>query len=114
MQERGYSVIGICPDLPEGLQKVHSEKKLKYPLLSDSSMELSAALGIAFHMDDETVAQYLNQYKIDLEKASGQKHHNLPVPTVLVLDGNGAATFVYTNPDYTARLKVDELLSQAK
>ncbi len=114
LQERGYGVIGICPDIPEGLQQVHGDKKLKFPLLSDSTVELSAALGIAFHVDDATVDLYLNQYKIDLEKASGHKHHNLPVPAVFVVDGAGKVQFVYTNPDHTTRLKNEQLLEVAK
>ncbi len=114
LQDRGYEVVGICPDLPLGLQEVHSGKKLKYPLLSDSSMELATALGIAFHVDDETVAMYLEKFKIDLEKASGQTHHNLPVPAVIIVDAEGKLQYVYTNPDYTTRLKNDELLEVAK
>ncbi len=106
-------MLGICPDLPEGLEKTHSSRKLNFPLYSDSSVDLAEKFGIAFHVDDETVALYLDKYKIDLEKASGAKHHNLPVPGVFIVDGAGSVNFVYTNPDHTARLSNDELLAQA-
>ncbi len=113
LQERGYEVVGICPDVPSELEQVHSDKKLHFPLYSDSTMDVSTALGIAFHVDDETVSMYLNKYNIDLEKASGQTHHNLPVPAVFVFDAKGILQYVYTNPDYTTRLKNDELLEIA-
>ncbi len=93
---------------------MHSSKKLRFPLFSDSSVELSAAFGLAFHMDDETVALYLSQYQIDLEKASGQKHHNLPVPSVYVVNADGTVHFVHTDPDHTTRLGSEELLAHAQ
>ncbi len=114
LQERGYTVLGICPDTSPGLQEVHSSRKLKFPLYSDSSLELSAQFGIAFHVDDETVSLYLNQYKIDLEKASGQPHHNLPVPSVFVVDKAGKILFAYSNADHTTRLSNEDLLTHAK
>ncbi len=113
LEERGYTVLGLCPDLPGGLQQVHAEKKLNFSLYSDSAVEVADALGIAFHMDNETVTMYRNQYKIDIEKASGQRHHNLPVPAVIVRDASGSVTFVYTNADHKVRLRNEELLEAA-
>ncbi len=113
MQKRGYTVLAISPDLPEGLQAMHSHKKLNFPLFSDSTLELTGTLGVVYHMDYATVSTYLNKYNVNLEKASGQKHHNLPVPTVLVTDAKGIVKFVYTNPDHTVRLSNEELLKAA-
>ncbi len=106
-------MLGICPDLPEGLQKTHASRKLEFPLFSDSSVDLAENFGIAFHVDDETVALYLEKYKIDLEKASGETHHNLPVPGVFIVDAAGSIKFAYTNADHTQRLSNEELLAQA-
>ncbi len=103
-------MLGICPDTTEGLQQVHSSRKLKFPLYSDSTVQLATDFGIAFHVDDETASMYLNQYKIDLDKASGHSHHNLPVPAVFVVDKTGTIQFTYTNPDHTTRLSNEELL----
>ncbi len=114
LQERRYEVLAICPDIPAGLEEVHSGKKLDFPLYSDSSIEVSAALGIAFHMDDETVDLYLNKYKVDLEKASGEKHHNLPVPAVIVVNAKNIVQFCYTNANHEKRLSNKELLEIAK
>ncbi len=110
---RGYKVIGICPDLPEYLQKTHSEKELGFELYSDSSVELAEKFGLAFHVADEMVSMYLEKFNIDIEKASGEKHHNLPVPAVYIADTRGAVKFVYYNADHTTRLSNDELLAKA-
>ncbi len=92
---------------------MHTSRKLNFPLYSDSSVELATRFGIAFHVDDATVELYLNQYKIDLEKASGHKHHNLPVPSVFVVDKAGKVLFSYSNADHTTRLSNEELLAHA-
>ncbi len=64
-------------------------------------------------MEDDIVAMYLEKFNIDLVKASGETHHNLPVPAVYVADASGNIKFVYTNPDHTTRLSNDELLAVA-
>ncbi len=88
-------------------------KGLHFPLFSDCSVEVSESFGLAFHMDDEIVAMYLEKFNINLEEASGETHHNLPVPAVFVLGADGKVKFVYTNPDHTTRLSNEELLAVA-
>ena len=63
-------------------------------------------------MDDATVEQY-KTYGIDLEAASGQDHHLLPVPTVLVLDEQGVIHYRYSNADYKVRMDPDDLVRVA-
>jgi len=97
-----------------GLEEAKSKRKLTFPLFSDSTLATSGALGLAFHLDDEEAKLYLEKYKIDLEKISGQKHHNLPVPAVYIIDAGGTIRFTYINPDYKIRLLNDELMKEAK
>ncbi len=40
---------------------------------------------------------------IDLEAASGQTHHQLPVPSVFLVERGGTIRWVYSNPDYRVR-----------
>ncbi len=104
-------MLGICPDIEKGLQEVSLSRKLEFALYSDSSMQLSADFGLAFHVDDATFTMYKDQYKIDLEAASGHTHHNLPVPAVIVVDKEGKVSFSYVNPDFKVRLSNEELLA---
>ena len=98
----------------DGLKTVIAAKELTFPLLSDSNLETTEAFGLAFHMDDATVATYKNEYKIDLEKASGQTHHNLPVPAVYIVDASGTVGFSFSNPNHEIRLSNDELMKEAQ
>ena len=53
-------------------------------------------------------------FGIDLEKASGENHGQLPVPSVFVLDQDGVIQFHYVNPDYRVRIDPDVILAAAK
>lgn len=64
-------------------------------------------------MSDEQVAQY-QEYGIDLEEASGQTHHVLPVPAVYFVSAEGKVLFQYVNPDYRVRLEPEILLAAAR
>ena len=68
------------------------------------------AFGIAFQLDAETVDLY-RRAGIDLEEASGETHHGLPVPSVFVVDADGVIRFTHSNPDYKVRLAPEKLLA---
>ena len=53
------------------------------------------------------------EYGVDLEKASGQSHHQLPVPSVFLVDAAGTILWVYSNPDYEVRPDNASLLEAA-
>ena len=61
-------------------------------------MAAARAFRIAYQMDDATL-RVLGQHGIDLEAASGEKHHLLPVPAVFLVASNGVIQFEYVNPD---------------
>lgn len=98
LKKLGYQILAISPDRPQELTKTHTKQKLGYTLLSDSSVRTSLAFGIAFKVDDPTVAKY-KRYNIDLEESSGEKHHLLPVPAVFIIDRKGTVQFQYSCPE---------------
>ena len=51
---------------------------------------------------------------IDLEKASGQDHLQLPVPSVFLVEPGGLIRWVYSNPDYEVRPENAALLEAAR
>lgn len=77
-------------------------------------LETSEGFGIAFRLDDATVALYLEKYKIDIEKASGQTHHHLPVPSVYVIDASGTIRFAHHDADHTVRPSNDEIMKAVR
>ena len=111
---RGYRIFAISADRPEKLRESLAELDLagdlSYTLLSDAPLHAARAFGIAFEVDAETVARY-RRAGIDLEEASGQTHHGLPVPSVFVVDAEGVIRFTHSNPDYKVRLAPEKLLA---
>ncbi|HEX9746726.1 MAG TPA: peroxiredoxin-like family protein [bacterium] len=108
----GYQLIGISPDLPENLQTTKNEQASNYLLLSDSTMEAAMAFGLAFKVDDATLERY-DEYGIDLDAASGESHHLLPVPAVFIVGSDDLIGFSYVNPEYKVRLDAATLLAAA-
>ncbi len=113
LKKLGYKTLAIAPDLPAELAKTVKKQELEYTLLSDTKMAAAKAFGVAFQVDNAT----LNKYKgfgIDLEAASGETHHALPVPSVFLVGKRGKIQFVYTNANYKVRLDNQALLAAAK
>jgi peroxiredoxin len=109
----GYGLIAISPDKPEELKKTLDGQALDFQLLSDSQAEAMRGFGIGYRVDAEMLAK-LGQYGIDLEKASGETHHVLPVPAVFVVDADGTLQFSFVHPDYKVRVPQDVVLAAAK
>ena len=69
--------------------------------------------GIAWRVGDEFMKRYQG-FGIDLEDASGQKHHLLPVPSVFIVDTQRKIRFVYSNPDHRVRIETKALVEAAQ
>jgi peroxiredoxin len=109
----GYELFFLSADRPELLYTSLKEPDVHYTLLSDAKLQAAEAFGIAFHVDAAHYQQY-SDFGVDLEAASGETHHNLPVPAVFIIDTRGIIRFVHANPDYTTRISPDELLAAAR
>lgn len=113
LTEMGYQIVAISPDKVEELKRTSEGQQLDYQLLSDSKGEAARVFGIAFDAAKEYKPKYGNRVVGMLENASGENHHQLPVPSVFILK-NGKVEYSYSNPDYTARLSAEDLLEAAK
>lgn len=109
----GYQVLAVSADKPEKIQESTDKLKPAYRLLSDATMEAAKAFGIAFRVDETVVARY-KQFNMDLEVASGETHHLLPVPAVFIVSTDGLIRFSYANPNYRVRIDPELLLTAAK
>ena len=106
-------MIAISADQPALLEQSKKANNLGYTLYSDSSLAAARAFGIAFQLSDDDVREYLD-YGIDLEAASGQTHHQLPVPSVFLVEAGGKIRWVYSNPDYEIRPDHAAILKAAR
>ena len=110
LEERGMDVYFLSADSPANLSSAlkGEAEGLDYTLLSDARLGAAEAFGLAFRVSDDYYQQ-AKDYGLDLEEASGETHHALPIPAAYVIDAEGSIRFAHTNPDYTVRLSADEL-----
>lgn len=113
LKKLGFQIVAVSSDLPEKLSDTSQKDKLSYELLSDSDAIASRAFGIAFKVT-ETNRLMMKTVGIDIEKASGNAAHILPVPSVFVVNKAGTIVFSYVNPNYKIRLSSEVVLSAAK
>ncbi len=106
-------MIAISADRPALLEESRKAKDLGYTLYSDSPLAAARAFGIAFQLSGDDVRSYLD-YGIDLEAASGETHHQLPVPSVFLVEAGGKIRWVYSNPDYEIRPDRAAILEAAR
>lgn len=109
----GYQVIAVSADRSEKLAETMQKDSLDYTLLSDSKTFAAQALGLAFRVEENVVQRY-KQNRMDLDDASGERHHILPVPAAFVVGTDGVVKFEYVNPDYRTRIDPDVLLAAAR
>lgn len=102
---KGYQIIAVSPDSPKNLTETMSKDKVNYTLLSDSDGAFAKAFGIAFQAP-EGYAKYLN---------NGSENLNtdlyIPVPSLFILNTDGAILFEYVSPDFKHRITNELLLS---
>ena len=113
MTSLGVQLLAISPDKPSRLKETVEKHKMGFRLLSDSDMVAARSFRVAYTLDDRTLTE-LQKYNMDVEDASGQKHHMLPVPAVFLVATNGLVQFQYANPDYRQRLNPDLLVAAAR
>lgn len=113
LRASGFEIVFLSTDRPQLLYTSPKEKDLKYTLLSDDQLQAAEAFHVAYRLDDAAYARQL-QYGVDLEKTTGNQKHELPVPSVFIIDKSGMIRFVYSNPDYTVRLGADDLWKAAQ
>ncbi len=110
LEQRGMNVHFLSADAPENLASAlrGDAEGLDYTLLSDARLSAAEAFGLAFRVSDNYYRQ-AKEYGVDLEKASGETHHALPIPAAYLIDSQGTIRFSHSNPDYTQRLSAEEL-----
>ena len=108
----GYQILAISPDTAKALRSTMDDDKLTYTLLSDSDMQATGAFGLAYGLDNATVAKY-KSFGVPIT-AQHAGMYWLPVPAVYIVGKDGRIAFAHWDPDYRVRLSGAELLKAAR
>jgi len=113
LMDLGYQILAISPDQPAKLSESMDKHKINYTLLSDSELQLTRKFGLAYQVSPEIYGK-MKGFGVDLDGATGNHLHQLPVPAAYVVDKKGLIRFVYFNPDIKVRVKPDDLWKAAQ
>jgi peroxiredoxin len=108
----GYEVLFLSTDRPALLYSSLKEK-VHYHIVSDADMTAARAFGVAYRLDAQSL-NMMQTYGIDLETTQGTANHELPVPSVFIVDRQGIVRFRHFNPDYKVRLDAASVLKAAQ
>jgi len=113
LRELGIRLVAASADRPARLQQSLAEHDLRYTLVSDASAAGMRAFGIAWRVPDEQF-ESMRGVGVDLEAASGETHHVLPVPAVFLISRDGVIRYRYANPDFRVRIEPERLIEAAR
>jgi peroxiredoxin len=107
---RGVHLVGISVDDPKHAAQTQAEYKTQFPLLSDPDLAAHRAFHVIDHIGGLTTFM-LARMGANLEDRSGREHHDVAVPALFLLDRDRVVRWAHTDPDYSTRPSVDQLLA---
>ncbi len=103
-------LVAISPETPDASLNTQEKAQLEYTVLSDTGVKLASSLGITFEPSEAGLEAQRN-LGLDIRATRADGDTALPMPTVLIVDGNQIVRFVDIHPDYTGRTEVDDILA---
>ena len=107
-------IVAISVDKPDEGLLSKGKNELGFRVLTDQDAKIIKLYNLAFTVPKDLVKKYKNEYKIDLEKSSGRKHHVIAVPAVVVIGTKGKIEYFYANEDYKVRAKNEDVINALK
>jgi peroxiredoxin len=99
----------ISVDQADEAARTKTSYEIPFPVLSDPNLAAHRAYRVVHEVGSAEYAR-LASFGIDLERASGRKHHAVAVPALFVVDAAGVVRWAHADPDYKVRPSVAQLL----
>jgi peroxiredoxin len=109
----GYQIVAISPDPVPDLSTTATRQHLRYRLLSDRQLKVSAAYRVAYQIPAADEKDY-RANGIDLPKIPGATDYWLTIPTAFIVGRDGTIKFVFFNSDPSIAIAPAELIAAAK
>jgi len=110
LSARGVRLVAISPQKPDGSLSMIEKDELTFSVLSDPGNKLASALGILTAPSADALAAQRSR-GMDLAVINADGTPALPMPTALILDGDGTLRWIDVHPDYTTRSESVEILT---
>jgi len=110
LEDRGYAMIAVSPQKPDGSLTAAETNELTYTVVSDPGNQLASALGILTAPSAEAAAAQ-QKLGLDLGEYNADGGLTLPMPTTVVVDATGVIRWIDVHPNYTTRSEVPDILA---
>jgi peroxiredoxin len=110
LAERGFELIAISPQKPDGSLTSAQSNELTYPVASDPGNQIAIALRILSEPSPEAVAAQA-KLGLDLTEVNADGGRTLPMPTVVIVDAAGTIRWIDVHPNYATRSVVTDILA---
>ena len=107
--KKGVMPVAVSVDTTEGATLAKKGYEVPFNVLSDSNLDAQKAFNVLINVDDATYERYKG-YGIDLEEWSGQDHHMIAAPAVVLVDKDRTVLWSHVSRDYKTRPSVEQLL----
>jgi peroxiredoxin len=110
LTDRNVALIAISPQKPDGSMTSQEANELTFAVLSDPGNQIAGKLGIQIGQSEAARGA---QFRLGLDVAASNADGTdaLPMPTVVVVDGDGVIRWMDAQPNYSKRTEVDQILT---
>ena len=109
LERRGVALVALSPQKPDGSLTMKQKHNLKFSVLSDPGLKLADQVGIVMNLREAT-RQAVIDAGLNFAATNVDGSPALPMPTVLLLDGDRVVRWIKVNPDWTDRAEPAEIV----
>jgi peroxiredoxin len=110
LAERDVALVAVSPQRPDGSLSMREKNELTFTVLSDPGNQVATALGVLTGPSPEARAAQL-ELGLDLEAVNADGTAVLPMPTVVILDGDRTIRWIDVHPNYGTRTTPGDILA---
>jgi peroxiredoxin len=104
------ALVAVSPQRPDGSLSMREKNELTFTVLSDPANQLATALGVLTGPSPEARAAQL-ELGLDLEAINADGTTALPMPTVVILDGDRTIRWIDVHGNYSTRTTPADILA---
>ncbi len=106
----GASLAAITPQTPDESLGTVEKHGLSFSVLTDAGSRVAREVGIAFEPAGDVLAAQ-QALGLDIRDGNAENSPEIPMPAVLVVDGERIVRFVDVQADYTRRTEVADIVA---
>ena len=109
IEQRGATLVGVSPELPDSTLNTIEKHQLKFEVLSDVGNKLARQYGLVMSVPEIVRPLYL-EWGLDLPQFNGEETWELPIPATYVINTDSKIVAAYVNINYTERMEPTDII----